>query len=180
MSEENLLIQKRIERPIPGKIQRNQIRHQIPIRRDGRPRPRRDRTRRLITQIMNIHDLTPERRTRALDIDQLAHILQLSDGLLRGRRLGRGQVGERLIDVSADFIGRGIVSDDGEEVEGVRFVSLADESEEVGEEITVVGEFIGGAFCGDATALVEGFVEDADSLEGLAVCAGRCAGALSC
>lgn len=42
----------------------------------------------------------------------------------------------------------------------------------------MVGEFVGGAFCGDAAALVEGFVEDADSLEGAAVVAGRGAGAL--
>jgi hypothetical protein len=42
----------------------------------------------------------------------------------------------------------------------------------------VVGEFVGGAFCGDAAALVEGFVEDADSLEGAAVFAGWSTGAL--
>jgi hypothetical protein len=36
----------------------------------------------------------------------------------------------------------------------------------------VVGEFVGCAFCGDAAALVERFVEDADSLEGAAVFAG--------
>jgi hypothetical protein len=42
----------------------------------------------------------------------------------------------------------------------------------------VVREFVGGAFCGDAAALVEGFVEDADSLEGAAVVAGWGAGAL--
>lgn len=44
----------------------------------------------------------------------------------------------------------------------------------------MVGEFICCSFCGDAAALVEGFVEDADSFEGLAVCAGGCAGALGC
>lgn len=42
----------------------------------------------------------------------------------------------------------------------------------------MVGEFVGGAFCGDAAALVEGFVEDADSVEGAAVLAGRGPGAL--
>lgn len=43
----------------------------------------------------------------------------------------------------------------------------------------MVGEFVGGAFCGDAAALVEGFVEDADAVEGAAVFAGWGAGALS-
>lgn len=42
----------------------------------------------------------------------------------------------------------------------------------------MVGEFVCCSFCGDAAALVEGFVEDADSFEGLAICAGGCAGAL--
>ena len=42
----------------------------------------------------------------------------------------------------------------------------------------MVGEFVCCSFCSDATTLIEGFVEDADSFEGLAVCAGGCAGAL--
>ena len=43
----------------------------------------------------------------------------------------------------------------------------------------MVGEFVGGAFCGDAAALVEGFVEDAYAVESAAVFAGWGAGALS-
>lgn len=42
----------------------------------------------------------------------------------------------------------------------------------------MVGEFVCCSFCGDAAALVEGFVEYADSFEGLAVFAGGCAAAL--
>lgn len=42
----------------------------------------------------------------------------------------------------------------------------------------MVGEFVCCSFCGDAAALVERFVEDAHSFEGLAVCAGGCARAL--
>lgn len=63
-------------------------------------------------------------------------------------------------------------------MEGVSFVCFADKLEEVGEEVAVVGELVCCAFCGYASALVERFVEDADSFEGLAVCAGGCAGAL--
>lgn len=40
-------------------------------------------------------------------------------------------------------------------------------------------QFLGGAFLGDAPPLVEGFVEDADAVEGAAVVAGGDAGALS-
>jgi hypothetical protein len=43
----------------------------------------------------------------------------------------------------------------------------------------VVGKFVSGAFCGDAAALVEGFVEDAVSLEDATVFAGWSSGALS-
>lgn len=43
----------------------------------------------------------------------------------------------------------------------------------------MVGEFVGGAFGGDAPALVEGFVEDADAVEGAAVFAGWGAGAFA-
>jgi hypothetical protein len=42
----------------------------------------------------------------------------------------------------------------------------------------VIGEFVCCSFCGYASTLVEGFVEDADSFEGLTVCTGGCAGAL--
>lgn len=66
-----------------------------------------------------------------------------------------------------------------EETQGFAFVCFADEFEDVAQEVAVVGEFVGCAFCGDAAALVEGFVEDADSLEGAAVFAGWGARALS-
>lgn len=42
----------------------------------------------------------------------------------------------------------------------------------------MIGEFVRGAFCGDAAALVEGFVEYADSMEGATIIAGCSAGAL--
>lgn len=44
----------------------------------------------------------------------------------------------------------------------------------------MVGEFVGGTFRSDAAALVEGFVEDTDAVEGAAVIAGWGAGALVC
>jgi hypothetical protein len=82
MPKKNPLIQNRGNRPIPRKIQRNKMRHKIRISRNPRPRLSRHLTRRGITQEMNIHNLPSERRTVALDIDKLTHILELGDCFL--------------------------------------------------------------------------------------------------
>jgi hypothetical protein len=61
---------------------------------------------------MDIHHLSSENGRRSLDIDQVPHILEFSDCLFILRIIVQGI--QRLIDISADLIGRSIVSDDSE------------------------------------------------------------------
>lgn len=82
---------------------------------------------------MNIHHLSSEDRRRTLDIDQVAHILELGDCLLfLGVLTVIATEGvQSHVDISADFIGWGILSDDAQEVQGVGFISFTDQFEEV-------------------------------------------------
>lgn len=105
---------------------------------------------------MDVHDLPPEAGIRPLDIDRPPHILELLHRLATARAPALPvQPDERLVDERADLLGGCVLADDLQQLECVRLVRGADHPEEIVEHVPVVVEFLGGAFLGDAPALVE-------------------------
>lgn len=178
MLQKHLLVQKRLERIVPSEIQRHKMGDKITILRHACPRMRRDLQRRLIAQVMDIHNLPTKRRGRPLDIDQIAHILQFTDRL-GGRLIHRTEVHEGVVDVRANLLRRCIAANEIKQPERLRLVGFTDELEEVIEQISMVSQLISGALGGDAAALVERFIEDARPPESAAVVAGRHTGTLA-
>jgi hypothetical protein len=127
---------------------------------------------------MDIHDLAPEGRVRALDVDCPPHILEFLHRSTIPITLAL-KPDKRLVDKRPDLLRGCVLADDVQQLERVRLVCCADHPEQIVEHVAVVVQFLGGAFLGDAAPLVEGFVEDADAVEGAAVVAGGDAGALS-
>lgn len=82
---------------------------------------------------MDIHHFSSEDRCGTLDIDQVAHILELGDCLLfLGILTVIATEGvQSLVDISADLIGWGILSDDAQEMQGMGLISFTDQFKEV-------------------------------------------------
>lgn len=110
MSQENRLINKRIDRMIPRKIKTNKMTHQPLIPSNTRPRPRRNLNSRLVAKVMNIHNLTPKRRHRILNINNTLHIFEFRQRL-RVTVL-RTESRQSAIDIRSQFTRRRILSDE--------------------------------------------------------------------
>lgn len=194
MPQKDIAVQKRIERIIPGEIQRHQMRDQIVVLGDAGPRLRRHFARRLVAQEMDVHDFSPERgrACRAFDGERVTHVFELVDDFawivfccvfwgctLRTTLPVFSYPRQRLIDKPPDLVRGRIATDEIQQPERVRLVRGAHQLEEIVQQVSVVGQLVGCALCGHAPALVERFVKDADAVEGAAVVAGGGAGALA-
>ena len=114
------------------------MRDKIAIFSHGCPWLGGDLVRCFIAKVVYIHDFAAKNRASTLDIDQIPHVLEFPDSLLR-RSVGRLQIREGLVDIGSDLWGRCIVPNDVKKLKSLRLVRFTNELEQVVEEITVVG-----------------------------------------
>lgn len=158
-------VEEGVERIIPRKVQRHQVRHDLIVIRDGCPGLRRHPERRCVTQKVNIHHLSSERRTGTLQVDHAPDILQFVCRVFRRRIiLAALQLCQRLIDIDADFLWGSIVADNVQQLLCGRVIRRADDLEQIVQHIPMIVQLLRRALHGYPTALVERLVKDAFSI----------------